>query len=700
MTEQENQKEIQQEYLDFVEAALARRIEALNEELLEGGKEVESMHDYYWENYTEMDEYGYENYDNQQALLSRVNSNNAALDLKRRFRKMQDSPYFGRVDFVYEGEEIPESHYIGIGNFSERDGGMPLVFDWRAPVSGLFYDFEKGPASYEAPRGMIDGEVASKWQYKIRGGRMIYAVESDFKIDDDILQEELSGNGDVKLKNIVRTIQKEQNQIIRNTKDKILVVQGAAGSGKTSIALHRIAYLLYHDRKHLKASEILILSPNRVFSNYISHILPELGEENIREMSFDYFAWKELKGIAVDCEDCYDKLEQILAGKAKASAYDKRSREFIREMEGFLLMQEDELVTFKDISYKKLLSKSAEELTKLFYFKFLDLPLFCRMDAVMEYVVDEAETLIGRDFTEDEMVIIREKFDRMYETKDIYRIYNRFLEQMGLETLPDVDVKNRMVPYDDVYPMLYMKYRLEGVGSRRRVRHLVIDEMQDYSYVQYLILSKLFPCKMTIVGDRCQTMGEQQQDVMKFLPSVLGKDIRMLSINKSYRNTAEIAEYAQKLIGEDSVENLGRHGMEPQLVSVNDRVEGMQFICDCVKLEGFVQGVKDGRRFETCGVICMDMDEARSVYECLGKLLYERGVDVKDRLMLVDKYSEEFRTGIVVTTFYLAKGLEFDQVFVWSAKGQDAPVYRQAKYIGATRALHELYMLECQGDRA
>ena len=186
---------------------------------------------------------------------------------------------------------------------------------------------------------------------------------------------------------------------------------------------------------------------------------------------------------------------------------------------------------------------------------------------------------------------------------------------------------------------------------------------------------------------------------MKFLPSVLGKDIRMLSINKSYRNTAEIAEYAQELIGEDSIENLGRHGMEPHLAAVNDRIEGMHVVADCVKLEGFAQKVQDGRKFETCGVICMDMNEARNVYECLKKLLAERGVDVKDRLMLVDKYSEEFRTGIVVTTFYLARGLEFDQVFVWSEKGQNAPVYRQAKYIGATRALHELYILECQGDK-
>ncbi len=692
----------QEKYLDFVETALAKKIETLNEELLEGGKEVESMHDYYWENYTEMDEYGYENYDNQQALLSRVNSNNAALDLKRRLRKMQDSPYFGCVDFIYDGDEFPEKHYIGIGNFSERDGGVPLVFDWRAPVSGLFYDFEKGPASYEAPRGNIDGEVTAKWQYKIRNGRLIYAVESDFKIDDDILQEELSGNGDVKLKNIVRTIQKEQNQIIRNTKDRILVVQGAAGSGKTSIALHRIAYLLYHDRKYLKANEILILSPNRVFSNYISHILPELGEENIREMSFDYFAWKELKGIAADCEDCYDKLEQILSQtKSKQkdqaeSVWDKKSKEFITELDGFILMQEEELVNFKDLVYKKCLNKTAQDLVKLFYFKFLDLPLFRRMDAVMEYVVDEAETLMGRDFKEEEMAVIREKFDKMYETKDIYRIYNRFLKQLGLKPLPEVDVKERVIPYEDVYPMLYLKYQLEGVGSRRKVRHLVIDEMQDYSYVQYLILAKLFPCKMTIVGDRCQTMQENRQDVMKFLPSVLGKDIRMLSINKSYRNTAEIAEFAQSLIQEDSIENLGRHGKKPVLESVNGLHAGMSFVANQINLEGISKADGNERQFETGAVICMDMEAAKKAYGCLQELLTKRGIDTKKYLMLVDKYSEEFRAGIVVTTFYLAKGLEFDQVFVWSKEEDKEPIYTQAKYIGATRALHELYLLTAQ----
>ena len=178
------------------------------------------MHDYYWENYTEMDEYGYENYDNQQALLGEVNANNERLMKKQRLKKMIDSPYFGRVDFLFEGEEESESFYIGIGNFAPKAEMTPLIYDWRAPVSGLFYDYDRGQASYEAPGGTIEGEITSKWQYKIKKGKMVYAFESDTKIDDEILKQELGSNGDVQLKNIVRTIQKEQNEIIRNVKDK------------------------------------------------------------------------------------------------------------------------------------------------------------------------------------------------------------------------------------------------------------------------------------------------------------------------------------------------------------------------------------------------------------------------------------------------------------------------------------------------
>ena len=356
---------------------------------------------------------------------------------------MLDSPFFGRVDFVFEGDEEPEIFYIGIGNFAEEAGHTPLIYDWRAPVSGLFYDYDKGPASYQAPLGTICGEIASKWQYKIRNGRMIYQFESDVKIDDEILMAELGSGGSTALKNIVRTIQKEQNAIIRNTRDKIMVIQGAAGSGKTSIALHRIAYLLYHDRKNLKSSNILILSPNSIFSDYISHILPELGEENIKEMSFDLFAYRQLKDTVSDCEDRYDQIERSLNFPDMPSLYkEKQSREFLNQMEGYLTSLEDELMDFHDVEYKSF-TKKEEEIIDLFYFKFQDIPLLSRMEAVAENFIDEVETLRDNDMDEEERAIVMEKFMNMYETQDLYVIYSRFLESCGYPGLPHVQLQER-----------------------------------------------------------------------------------------------------------------------------------------------------------------------------------------------------------------------------------------------------------------
>jgi len=182
-------------FLKDVNRKLNDRLAEIQKDLNQGLKEIENMHEYYWENYTEMDQYGYENYDNQQALFRQISANEEQLILKQRFRRMADSPFFGRVDFIYEGEDEPEIFYIGIGNFAEKAGHIPLVYDWRAPVSGLFYDYDKGPASYEAPMGEIHGEVASKWQYKIRNGKMIYEFESDVKIDDEVTTDDLFDNG-------------------------------------------------------------------------------------------------------------------------------------------------------------------------------------------------------------------------------------------------------------------------------------------------------------------------------------------------------------------------------------------------------------------------------------------------------------------------------------------------------------------------
>lgn len=668
-----------EQFLKEITDCLQQKIKELDEELSAGQQEIKNMHEYYWENYTEMDEYGYENYDNQQALLHQVHANEEKLSKRKRLTKMLESPFFGRVDFRYDGEEESETFYIGIGNFAPRAGMRPLIYDWRAPVSGLFYDYDRGPAAYDAPGGRMEGEITSKWQYKIKNGHMIYGFESDTKIDDEILKQELGSGGDVQLKNIVRTIQKEQNAIIRNTEDRILAIQGAAGSGKTSVALHRIAYLLYHDRENLKAANILILSPNNAFSDYISHILPELGEEHIQEMSFDLFAYKELKEVANDCEDRYDYLEKKM--KFQDSEWEirfkeKQSASFIGQMEGFLAMLEEDLVNIRSFTFKGF-HKTEEEIIHLFYFKFQTVPLLARMDAVMEYLIDEYETLRGKNISEEDMEALRETFQKMYVTTDLYEIYGWLLKDCGYPELSNAEYERRKLEYEDVFPMLYLKYRLKGSRKHKNIKHLVIDEMQDYSYLQYSILSMLFHCRMTILGDRAQTMDRECQDVTKFLPKIFGRKIRKIVMNKSYRNTLEIAEYAERIRGGEGLELFQRHGKE---------VEEFHGLSMEEMLENIEKQVKSSNaQYETAAVITMNESDAYDIY----RLLKNRQLPVS----YMERDTSVFKKGMTVTTFYLAKGLEFDQVFAVLGR-ETNPLYKQAKYISATRALHELYVYE------
>ena len=689
------------EFLPEVLGLIEKRLGEIDENIQAVRQDINSMNEYYWDNYTEMDQYGYEDYDNQQALKMQVNANQENWKMRRRLKRMLDAPFFGSVEFVYDGENEPEDFYIGIGNFARERGALPLIYDWRAPVSSLFYDYDKGEASYEAPGGRMDGEILSKWQYKIRGGKMIYEFESDVKIDDDILKQELGANSDTKLKNIVRTIQKEQNAIIRNTKDKILAIQGVAGSGKTSVALHRIAYLLYHDREHLNSSNILILSPGGVFADYISHILPELGEENIQEMSFDLFAYHELrrntgnqenviyrnavnqenviKMIAADCEDKYHQIESEIAGvdDADQKRYEwKQSVEYVQAIEGFLIELEDRLVDFEDVEFKGI-RKSAGEIMEFFYEKYTGTPLLDRMGAVMEYFIDEVETIRGRNLNDEEQEIIYRKFMNMYVTRDICQIYNWFLEDYGFPALPDMPPERRVLEYEDVYPILYLKYSLTAAGQRKNIRHLVIDEMQDYSYLQYVLLAKMFSCNMTILGDKAQTIGGKQQDVLTFLPKIFGKKVKRIVMNKSYRNTSEIAEYAKTTGGSKDIQYVARHGKAVERQTIKTLEKTCKEISEKLKL--------GEEEYETAAILTMTEKEAEHIYEIMHKLGAEAHY--------INRDSAQFKKGLTVTTYYLAKGLEFDQVFVVGGD-RNNKMYQGYQYICATRALHELYVYD------
>lgn len=662
----------EQEYLDLVIEKLHEKIAQIDERMDTNQKDMENMHDYFWENYTEFDEYGYEMYDNKQALRTSVNQQDEYVKARRRYEKMLQTPYFGRVDFCYEGEETPEIYYIGIGGLAEKRAGTAYIYDWRAPVSGLFYDYDKGPAGFEAPVGRMNGEITRKKQYKIKRGKLIYALESEMNIDDEVLQQALSEHADARLKNIVTTIQKEQNSIIRDNMHRILAVQGCAGSGKTSVALHRIAYLLYHNRKQLSAAQILILSPNSIFADYISRILPELGEENICEMTLDDFAYRELQAYG-EAECRYDEIEKKLHnGESTKEAEYKQTRQYVAELERFILELESDIVDFRDFHHRQMVMRE-EELVTFFYEKFYDVPIFSRMEKIGEYLIDAEETLRGKTMDDEEKCIVFEKLNRMYVTRNLLELYNQFLKKTGRKKL---SIVAGMIRYEDVYPLLYLKYATMNKPARREVKHLLIDEMQDYSYLQFTIIKSMFDCPMTILGDSVQTMAEKQQDVLQFLPKIFGRELHKVYLNKSYRSTSEIIEYANSLVTGDcgtvKTISIGRHGELPQEQEFFTEQELMEKVCaDIAALQ----------EMETIAVLCMDAKQARLTAERLNETT---------TVHLLTPDSMKFSAGVSVMPFYLAKGLEFDAVLIPHVESYTTDFHRQALYIEATRALHVL----------
>lgn len=668
----------EQQYLKAVEEKLSEKIRELQQKMQAGEQDLQQLHDYFWDNYTEFDEYGYELYDNNRALESKVKERAGYVKELFRYRKMQDSPYFGRVDFLYDGDTQPEKCYIGIANLSDSAADIPMVYDWRAPVSSLFYDYETGRAQYEAPMGEVTGEITCKKQYKIRHGQLVYCLESDLNIDDDILKQELSTHADARLKSIVNTIQKEQNTIIRDATHRILAVQGCAGSGKTSVALHRIAYLLYHNRKNLKASQILILSPNGIFADYISRILPELGEENIREWSLDVYAYRKLREIG-EAEDRYDEIEKILSNhisllpRTKEADY-KQTKEYVAELDGFMLGLESDVVNLRDFTWKGR-TTSAEKLSQYFYEKLWEVPLFNRMELIAGFLIDEEETLRGADLEDEEKEQLIQRMNGMYETMDLFTLYNQFLTSTGRAPL---ELKDGMIRYEDVYPLLYLKISLWKQEEKLPVKHLIIDEMQDYSYLQYRMIAKLFSCPMTILGDRMQTMGETCVDVLTFLPGIFGKDLYRMELNKSYRSTVEILELAAAVSGERTINCISRHGKLPVWYAALDE-EQMY-----TRLVQVLTGMED---VDTAAVLCLDQEMAEYVSE----ELKERMPQIE--IALLTKDTKSFKPGVCVTTFYLAKGLEFDAVMIPFLERYRTPFHRQALYINITRALHECYLL-------
>ena len=601
-----------------------------------------------------------------------------AIERKEKAERLVASPYFGRVDFIVKGTKETKTIYIGISNFDTEE--RHLIYDWRAPISSLFYDYEKGNASFIAPAGKTEGKITLKRQYRIRFGNMEYMFDSSLKINDDILQEALSHASSEKMKNIISTIQREQNAIIRDETHNIMLIQGVAGSGKTSIALHRVAYLLYRFKGELTAKNVLILSPNKVFGNYISNVLPELGEENITEIEMEDLA-ALLLGESPRFQGFYDQVDAL--SHTTDDAYIENIRfkatlDFAKKLEAFLRDFDRNNFEAEAISVRNGQAVvDASRIQRLYNFC-QGKSITEKIDSLTYDVVDDLECQLDADLGNKQKTFIRQQIQGMFRDTRPFGAYASFLKSIGRADL--IPKSQKTLEYSDVFPFLYVKSFFEKVELPYPVKYLIIDEMQDYSPIQYMVLSKLFKCKMTILGDSNQAVNPYTSTTIDDIKEVFHGAF-CIELLKSYRSTYEIMSFAQKIIPNKRLVMMERHGDEPEIKKVKDENALTQ------EMQSLFEAFRNNDTFNSLGVICKNQEEADKLYEKLTK--------AGEVIRLVNSQSKEFTDGIMVVSAHMAKGLEFDQVII---PGVDSENYlkeidKYMLYVACTRAMHKLTLL-------
>lgn len=597
-----------------------------------------------------------------------------ALDIRDRLAKLKDSPYFARIDFR-DGDQPPVPFYIG--RFAFNHENQIMIFDWRAPVASMFYDYELGPAGYDAPSGRVNGRLTRKRQFQIKNGVIEYALESSANVQDDILQRELSHTSDEKMKSIISTIQKEQNQIIRDEKSGTLIIQGAAGSGKTSIALHRIAFLLYRFKNQLKAQNIAILSPNRVFGDYISNVIPELGEEPIYELGLPDIAQIQLAG-KFSYQPERDPLESAEERWLQRVRF-KSTMDFVTLIDQYIERMPETVFSPIDYSYGRFTADSQWIQQRfLAYGKY---PVKQRLKMVSEDIFHRFET---DNITEEELPkprAILKSLTSMLKIKNTLALYKNFYRQLGLQELFTMPAK-KVLEWADVFPFLYLQAAFEGLKVSRLTKHLVIDEMQDYTPIQYAVINLLFPCQKTILGDFGQLLHPAHSHTLSDLQA-LYRDAQYVQLNKSYRSTYEIMTFAKGIQKNAALEPVERHGEEPRLLT-----------CKTVQ-EEVLQIRKTIAAFEknknaSLGIIVKTNKAAKALYDLLCQ---------EYAVQLITPQSTCFKAGVSITSILMSKGLEFDEVLIPQAdQGTYSTKFdRSLLYIACTRAMHRLTLL-CTGE--
>lgn len=640
------------------------KISVLGQELYDRDDKVLEFKKFMWDNRADMD---------PSELKTMMSSNDLEISMMmkkgeylQKLFKIQNNPYFGRI--VFDDGINKDNVYIGITHVTD-DNNNYYVHDWRSPICNLFYDYEVGKASYMAPMGKIDGNITLKRQYTIKEGKLLHIFDNNTNIDDELLQEVLASADNDKMKNIVNTIQAEQNTVIRNTDDKNLIVQGIAGSGKTSVALHRIAFLLYKI-ENLNSNNVLIFSPNKIFSEYISNVLPELGEDNTMQTTINDFLDMEIKEF---------RHVETFTSFIERSYQDRDDYEFIKYKQSDLIYDDidkyidnmcnkarflDDLFT-RDYSYTK------SELDYMLNVRYDKFPLGERIKFMSEKI---SEVNFNGSISRCKK-IMKELYDRLNIYRDLVKIYIDFFNSRYSKINKDISyIRNNkdMINYDDACLYVYMKCKLYGYNYNTYIKEIVIDEAQDYSLGQLKLISKIFRnASYTILGDINQTINPYYryntlEDIKKILP-----DSKYIELTKTYRSSEEIVEYSNRVLGLNHVTAIRRN--KPVLVDevVEDNLNS-QLRCDIEECK--VHG-------KSIAIITKNQCECDKIYN----LLKDTGISK------IDNSSKKFNRKFIVVPVYMAKGLEFDSVIIYTDRDNKyTSDEKYLYYVAITRAQHKL----------
>ena len=620
--------------------------------------------------------------------------------------KMIKSPYFARIDFKFDDEDEFEKIYIGRSSLRKNSYQEMYVYDWRSPIASIFYRFMTGEAFYDAPCGRVTGELNLKRQYEIKNGKLEYFFDSDVQIVDEFLRQLLSQNTTAKMKAIVETIQHEQDVVIRDMENDLLMVQGVAGSGKTSIALHRAAYLMYQGlQTKLSANNIMIISPNSIFEQYISNVLPELGEDNVISSVFEDILSELLNGRKIQSRN--DFLENLIVNskykEISRNSIEFKTSSFFREiLDQFLIDIPRQWIEFEDVYYEGKCVVSGQILKD----KILgrpETPLGIKLEQLEDYILEQIfGTGKGRGHKEEKNLIKQEiqKFIKI-DIVELYKILfsneayfysllqNSNLSQ-GIKSIWEYTRENLEADrlyYDDAIAIAYLYLKIYGTNKYKNIKQVVIDEAQDYYPLQYEIFNFLFSnAKFTILGDMKQTLAKKEdisfyEQIQKILNK---KKSSLIMLDKSFRCTNEILNFSLKFIEKSSqIKSFNRNGDSPKVyIADNSEI----FIDEIVKEINLCQE----KGFQSICLICKT--EKNSIY------LFNK-IKHKLDIQLIKNGSVSDLQGVFILPVYMSKGLEFDAVLICDADSQNYHDEddKNLLYVACTRALHKLSLF-CENE--